>query len=147
MINTMLKGRKYLILLFVLLILFIPASFVDAQGQFPGDTDPSGIVPCGDPGEPSCGACDLVALTQGVINFGVYFSIFVATLAIVWAGFLYVTAQGDPGKVSDAHKIFRTVIIGLIIILAAWLIVDLLMKTFLVQDAFYGPWNEILCPR
>lgn len=136
------KGQKWLVLVFLVLILFIPASFADAQ-QFPGDTGPSGIVPCGDAGEPKCGACQLVALAQDGINFGVYFSVFVATLMIVFAGFKYVTAGGDSGKISDAHKIFRTVIVGLIIILAAWLIVDLLMKTFLNEKL--GPWNTILC--
>ena len=144
-------------ILLVLVFLFTPLVGVFAQGQqFPGDVDPvisgstnpPGIVPCGDvaSGEQRCNACHLVALAQDIINFGVYLVVFVATLAIVWAGFLYITAGGNPGKVEAAHKIFATVITGLIIVLGAWLLVDLLLGTFLNDDPReFGPWNSIIC--
>lgn len=153
-INIMKLLRFLGILLLVLIFVFVPlgGASVYAQGQFPGDEGPSGIVPC----EDNCNACDLVALSQDIINFLVYLSIFAATIAIVWAGFLYVKAQGSPGEIQKAHKIFGTVIVGLIIVLAAWLFVNLLVTTFVNPKLVGGgqptlenilPWNQIECKR
>ena len=61
----------------------------------------------------------------------------------VYAGFLYVTGGASPGSIEKAHKIFWSVFMGLFITLAAWLVVDLLMSTFLSKD--FGPWNKIEC--
>lgn len=43
----------------------------------------------------------------------------VAALAIMWAGFLYVTAQGDEGKIKTAHSAFRWAIVGTLLMLGA----------------------------
>lgn len=40
-------------------------------------------------------------------------------LFIILAGFKYVTAQGDPGKIKSAHEILTWTIIGLAIAIAA----------------------------
>jgi hypothetical protein len=140
--------KQYLLtlgtLVFTLLIVFAPFSGVLAQSQFPGDEGTSGIVPCGDDPTNPCNACDLVSLAQETINFAVYFTIFVATLLFVYAGFKYITAGGDSGKIKEATKVFWSVLVGMVIVLTAWLVVDILMKTFLNQGN-YGPWQEILC--
>lgn len=122
-------------------LLFIP--FAGALAQFPGATG-DGIVPCGDSASDPCDACDLTLLSQGIINFAVYFSVIVATLLFVYAGFLYITAQGSPAQVSKATGVFKSVLIGMIIVLASWLIVDIIMKTFL-NEGSYGPWHQIVC--
>lgn len=46
----------------------------------------------------------------------------VAVLAIMYAGFLYVTAGGDPGKIKEAHSILKYAVIGSAILLGAWTI-------------------------
>ena len=130
--------RSYaILLLFIALALFfvplvMPTTLTQAQSQFIGDTLPGGIVPCGDPTDTSslCGLCDLVALAQESLNFAVYFTVFVATLLFVYAGFLYITAAGDSGQISTATKIFGKVVAGLVIVLVAWLVVDTILKTF-----------------
>lgn len=131
-------------LVLMAIFLLLPLAFVGAQNEpFFGP-----IVPCDGVG---CGICDLVNLGQNIINFAVYFVVIVATIAFVFAGFLYITAGGDQGKVKSAHNIFLKVLIGLIIVLTAWLVVDTIMKSFfqgseLQQSGLGKPWQDILCP-
>jgi hypothetical protein len=149
-------GSSSFIVLFIFLIslfIFLPVMPVEGQGQqFVNDTAPYGIVPCGDEDEPACNICYLGSLAQESLNFAVYFTVFVATLLFVFAGFKYITAGGDTGKISDATSIFGKVIVGLIIVLVAWLVVDTIMKAFFAasdlniqQEPAWGPWND-LCP-
>src|SRR5690606_28053747 len=93
--------------------------------------------------EDECTVCDMVALAQRIINFMIFLGVVAATLLFVYAGLLYMTAQGNSGQVSRAHGVFKNVLIGLIVILAAWLIVDIVMKTF--YSGGFGPWNNIVC--
>ena len=103
-----------------------------------------GIVPCGNPGQEPCQACHLVQLAENIVNFFIYFSIAVATLMFAWAGILYVSSSTNPKNIETAHSIFWSVFVGLIIVLSAWLIVDVIMKTF-VSESKFGPWNKIQC--
>lgn len=77
---------------------------------------------------PECDLCDLLQLGQNVIEFLIYISIALAAIAFAWAGFLYMTAGGDQGKIKNAHDIFRKVAIGLIIVLGAYLIANLIVN-------------------
>jgi hypothetical protein len=85
-----------------------------------------------------CGYCDLVVLAQNIVEFLVLFGIMVATLSIVYAGFLYVTALSSAAQVTKAHNVFRVAIVGLIVVLAAWLIINLLLTTFGVDTSIIG---------
>lgn len=51
-----------------------------------------------------------------------------AVVALVYAGFLYITAFGDEGKVESAKKILMWVVIGIIMILGAFAIVNSLIQ-------------------
>ncbi len=75
----------------------------------------------------NCNFCHLVELAQNIINFLVLVSIALAAIAFAWAGFLYMTSAGDQGKVKKAHDVFKKVAIGLIIVLGAYLIVNLVV--------------------
>ncbi len=92
---------------------------------------------------PYCQLCDLMVTLNNVIRFAVAFSVVVATLMFVYAGALYVTSAANEGNIKKAHGIFSKVFIGLVIILVAWLIIDLIMKVFL--SGSFGPWNDIKC--
>ena len=51
-----------------------------------------------------------------------------AVVAVVYAGFLYITAFGEEGKVESAKKILMWVVIGIIMILGAFAIVNSLIQ-------------------
>ncbi|MBX9765586.1 pilin, partial [Patescibacteria group bacterium] len=92
----------------------------------------------------ACQLCDLVKLTDNLIRFAVAFSVIVATLMFAYAGFLYFTAAASEANIKKAHGIFSKVFAGLIIILVAWLVVDIFMRT-LVNQGEIGVWHEIQC--
>ena len=88
---------------------------------------PKELIPCGNSGQPTCDFTMLTKLVQNIINFLVYMSAPVAAVAFAWAGVLYLTAAGDETKIGKAHTIFTDVLIGLGIVLSAWLIVKLIV--------------------
>ena len=99
----------------LIFILLLTPSVVLAQG----------IVPeC----SPDCGFTDLMQLFRNITGFLVGISIFLAAISFAWAGFIYMTSGGNPGKVSQAHGIFKKVGIGLVIVLAATAIVNIILS-------------------
>lgn len=87
-----------------------------------------------------CGVCDLATMAQNVLNMGIFVAVFLSAILFAWAGWKYLTAGGGEG-ITQARSIFTNVLVGLIIILAGWLIVDTLIKT-LTGDKL-GPWNQV----
>ena len=53
----------------------------------------------------------------------------VAALFIIYAGFLYVKAQGDTTKLKEARAALTNALIGTAIILGAWVIAELISGT------------------
>ncbi len=76
-----------------------------------------------------CGWADLMTLISNIMEFLVYIAVSIGILACCYAGFLYVTAFGESGKIEQAHKIFSSAMTGFLIILLAWLIVATILVT------------------
>lgn len=129
--------RQAMILL-VLAIVALSPVIVLAQGI------PT-IVPenCRGSAATTCKICDIAQLAQNTINAGIYIAVFLSAILFAYAGWKYITAGGDPGQAGDAKKIFWTVGVGLVLILGAWLVVDVIMKMLVNESAIFGPWNEI----
>ena len=53
----------------------------------------------------------------------------VATFAFIWAGFLYVKAQGNPGELDKAKTVFIDTCIGVAILLGAKIIASIIVGT------------------
>lgn len=119
----------------LILSIFVCMTFFGsvANAQSPIDpNDPSTwLVFCNnepDPNNPGqflnpCTFASLVDLARRVIRFLILISIPLAAISFAWAGTLYISAAGNPGKISKAHEIFKKTLIGFVFILAAWLIV------------------------
>lgn len=71
----------------------------------------------------------LQALIQAIIKIVLIISIPVIALFIIYSGFLFVSARGDPKKLETAKKTLLYTIIGAVVILAAWLIAQALVGT------------------
>jgi hypothetical protein len=103
---------------------------------------PGQIVPASCSGPGGCQSiCDIASLAQNLLNTGIYIAVFLSAVLFAWAGWEAVTAGGSAEKVGHAKGIFGNVVIGLVIILAGWLVVDTLMKTLTKGD--FGPWNNV----
>jgi hypothetical protein len=101
------------------------------------------IVPQDCNGTGGCqSVCEIAQLAQNVLNDAIYMAIFLSAVLFAWAGFLYLTNAANSGQHTRAVEVFKNVAIGLLIILAGWIVVDTIMKT-LVNIGQFGPWNRI----
>lgn len=118
--------------------LFIP-SFVSAKTV-------SGLIPCGNvetnggiAAGQECDFNDLILLAQNVINFLIFkLAAPLAAVMFAYAGFLYLTNGGNESKVKQAHDIFWYVFLGLVVALAAWLVVNFILEFFLGTGSVYN---------
>ena len=92
----------------------------------------------------ACTVCDIAKTAQNVLNTAIYVAVFLSAVLFAWAGIIYVTNIANHGEISKAKNIFANVIIGLVIVLASWLVIDTLMKTLVDSDVSkFGPWNKV----
>jgi hypothetical protein len=102
------------------------------------------VVPDDCRGNGGCqSVCDIAQLAQNILNDGIYIAVFLSAILFAWAGFRYLTNVANSGAVSRAKEIFVNVAIGLVIILASWLLIDTVMKTLVGNGSSFGPWNQI----
>ncbi len=74
-------------------------------------------------------ATSLEGLVNDLVNLALRLGVIVATLAIIWVGFLFIMAQGDPGKISDAKQALKWVIIGITILFGSKIIIEVIRGT------------------
>lgn len=119
--------KKIFSLIIAFVIVFGPTVAIGAY------TTGGGIVPrCGQVVdgviENPCNFNYLMELINNVIDF-LLFTIATPLVALVfvYAGILMITAGGDSGKVTQAKTILKNLLIGYVIALAAWLIINTIM--------------------
>ncbi|MBP6924231.1 MAG: M15 family metallopeptidase, partial [Candidatus Pacebacteria bacterium] len=111
-----------------------------------GNITSGGFVPCSGA---QCSLCDFAVMANTIIKWliGIIF-LFFAILA-VYAGFKLVTSGGNSGAKQAAKNSFTNAFIGLFIVLAAWILIDTLLRAVLKggngEVNGYGPWAEIQC--
>lgn len=64
------------------------------------------------------------------INLVLYLIGIVAVIVIIYAGFQYVASAGDSGKVAAAKSTIVYAVIGLIVAMSAWAVVNLVVNNF-----------------
>lgn len=131
---------------------------VDSQDDGCPQFLPGGLVPCGrkwdDPNTEEwencpCRPCHFLVLSDKIIDFAlVYLVIPLAVLLIVVGGVMLLTAAGSPEKVSRGKTILKVTIVSLLIIFAAWLIVNTILMLIGVADwtGLETGWWQIDCP-
>ncbi len=120
------KNWQKLILILMFFMFLVPGI------SFAGDTD---IDPC----VPSSGKiCNPLAsrginslqgfiktLVEGVLKIGIP----IVALAIIYSGFLFVAARGNPEKLKKAKESLMYTLIGAAILLGSWAIAQLIAAT------------------
>jgi len=56
-------------------------------------------------------------LIQGIINWVIIIGQSIAVIMIIWSGFLFMTSEGDPEKISKAKKSLTWALVGLLVLL------------------------------
>jgi len=64
-----------------------------------------------------------------VIDILLTFALPLIVLYIMYAGYLYVTAQGNPAKVTEARTALLWAVVGGVIVLAAKIIISVIQST------------------
>ncbi|MEO6536528.1 MAG: D-alanyl-D-alanine carboxypeptidase family protein [Candidatus Paceibacterota bacterium] len=90
--------------------------------------------------------CVLQTVQNGV-NVLISLSVLVFVLWLAYAGALFMASSASPGLREQGKTRIMNAVIGIIVILAAWLIVDFIMKTLYDNSSDFGPWNSILASK
>lgn len=78
----------------------------------------------------------LMKLVNNVINFLlVYFATPLAAIIFAYAGFTLITSGGNEHGKTHAKAMIKNVLVGYIIALAAWLIINTILSAFLTPEA------------
>lgn len=94
------------------------------------DTNKNGTIDKDEQVE-ECRFWHLAILARNVINFLIFaIAAPIAALMFLYAGFLMLTNAGNEGKVTQAKHIFGSVFVGLVVALAAWLIITFILDFF-----------------
>ena len=90
----------------------------------------------------------LITVINNVISLLITLAVvFVAPLTIAYAGFLYVVNPVDPGGIAKAKGILKNTVVGIVIALAGWMIVDAIMAVLYNKGApgLSGKtWSELI---
>ncbi len=121
------------IVLFLLLIAGVNISFA---------LEP--LVQCGNPGQPACNLCSFLELVKILINFSIQITFAFAGLFITWGAFVIMTAGGAKERVSEGKKMMTTAIIGMVVILTAWMVLGTVIQ-IITGSPSKLPWTEIKC--
>ena len=70
--------------------------------------------------------------------------VFVAPLMIAWAGFLMVVNQGNAGKLTEAKGILIHTVVGIVLALASWMIVDAVMAVLYNPATAGSTWSSLI---
>lgn len=116
-----------------------------AQMVDPQLTGSGQFVPCSGT---NCSACDLVKLANSIVTWLIGIVALMFGVLMIVAGFKLVLSAGNQGALDTAKKMLTNGLIGFLIVLGAWLLVDTLMKALLGDSGElkgYGPWSQIDC--
>ncbi|MCA9362927.1 hypothetical protein KC851_01260 [Candidatus Kaiserbacteria bacterium] len=104
------------------------------------------LVPCNGP---DCGTCQLLELGERLLDWLIGVLMVIFAILIAWAGFKMVISGGNVQAKTEARSLMTNAIIGLIIVLAAWIIVDTLIRALVPEGVLGGqsgrPWYQIEC--
>jgi hypothetical protein len=127
------KIKFFVIYFLVFLMLIIPSLSLAA-----------GLVPCDNSSAHPCDFNALMALINTVVKFILFdMAIPIAAIMFAYAGFLMVTAGGEAaGARTKAKSIFTNAIFGLVLAVAAWLIVNTILSIL----GYTGDWIGFVRP-
>ena len=130
------KQALRLVILFIIVFILVPSLVLAQQNILPSQIVPESCNQVG-----GCqSVCDLAVLAQNVLNAGIYIAVFLAAFLFAWSGWRYLTSVAG-GEISKAKETFLNVMVGLVIILGGWLVIDTLMKV--LTGGKFGPWNKV----
>ncbi len=98
------------------------------------------------PIQPTCQSfCDLFATVANVIYFCIAVVIWIiAPIMFLWAGILFMTSAGNQERVGQARKMLTGTVIGVLIVLCAYLLVYTFVNVLQLQQ-YVGGFGTNAC--
>ena len=123
------------------------ASLTGVVGVFIPTIVGAGLVPCGSRGQAPCTMCDFIVLGQEIVNYGLGIVATVAIVVITIAGIMYIVSTGNESTISTAKAAMKYSIIGALVVLLAWVLINTLIWRFLPTSGFQvtGSWSSYQC--
>ena len=90
-----------------------------------------------------CGLADLVLLIQRIIEYIFILILPIAAIIFAYVGYLLMTSGGNADKKSKAKKAMTSLVIGILIILAAWLLVKSVVVSIGVNQNITDPFLNL----
>ncbi|HEU0085426.1 MAG TPA: hypothetical protein VFQ59_00485 [Candidatus Paceibacterota bacterium] len=114
------------IITIIMLVSFFP---LVTFGQATGSAPPA--PPVENPIKNPIGVSSFTGLLKQILEGAIKIGMPVIALAIIYSGFLFVAAQGNPEKLDTAKKSFVYTLIGAAILLGAWALAQVITTTVL----------------
>ena len=96
--------------------------------------------------DPAHNGDDLINDTNKIINVVIGVLGVVAVAVVIYGGFLFLTAQGDPGKIKKGKDSITWGIIGLLIALLSWSIINFVLSTTMSSPAAQNSTTTTTAP-
>lgn len=92
--------------------------------------------------EVELGGADVRVIVARIINVFLGLLAAIALILVLYGGFLWMTAGGNPEQVEKAKKVLTNAAIGLAIILMSWAITIFVFNALLGEGGVFGPGEE-----
>ena len=127
-------------LFIIIILILLPVSLALAQDSF---------FPCSGA---DCTICDLGLVLNKIVQLAVQFAFVAATITALVGGGYIMFGGSNPSYIQTGKNAIYGAVIGLIIVLSAWIVVDTIFKVLVGGEAeqtqkIGQPWYELQCPK
>ena len=119
----------------VLFIIFLTVIFLLPEATFAQAADVFGINDLAESGV-NLGTRDLKEIIAGIVNIFLGFLGILATLTVLYGGFIWMTSNGNSEKIEKAKRLLINGVIGLVIILSSYAIARFILRAG--YDGIFG---------
>lgn len=118
--------------------------------NIPGTGTGNPLITCGNGTGAGSGATnectfnDFIRLIQNIFNLVFALAGFITAGLFMYAGFLMITAMGNPAQITQAKAIFRRVTIGFLILFMSFILVQQTLKYLNLSDEGRRVINRII---
>lgn len=134
--------RKSVSILLLGFFLLVAQPVSAAESTFFGPIVPTQCQSC------PCGFAGVLEVARHLMNFAITFGVIVLTIMIAYGGLMYILSVANPENRRQANSLITGAVIGMVLILSSWLIVDFVMRSLYSgpdgTEGKFGPWNSIL---
>lgn len=91
----------------------------------------------------SCDFCDALTVAQNIIGYLTQLAFVLVTAMIVWGALQMVISAGSSEKFTHGKKGITDAVVGLLVIMATWLIINEFLH--LMTGGIAIPWDKVHC--